>query len=373
VHVVADPVLALSMPAVGGTITTDPPGKLVVPATSTTKRLSFDFGEVVVVTATPGDGYEFRGWAGDFPKDAQTTNPIILPMDASKNLGALIAPILRELSLSTVGGGSGTIDMAPTGVEIENALTARYTNGTNVTLTADPDAGAVFRGWGGNVPPGEELSNPLTVMMDRQRVISARFESAVALDIDVIGGGSVTVNPDLPAYAAGMTVILTAVPDESFVFSNWSADATGSDNPLTITLGGGTSISATFLAGSDSGGGDGNTAKLFVDIQGDGVVTPGSGLYAKGATVTVIATPGLNSTFVRWEQAATGSDLVTTVIMNADQTVRAIFEPVNDSGGHPNPDSSGSGTIPVCGALGFLGMPMLLLGWATLAGWSRRR
>ncbi|MDO8630507.1 MAG: hypothetical protein Q7R41_08435 [Phycisphaerales bacterium] len=377
VHVVADPVLALSMPAVGGKITTDPPGTLVDPATSTTKRLSFDFGEVVVVTATPGDGYEFRGWAGDFPEDAQTTNPIILPMDASKNLGALIAPILRELSLSTVGGGSGTIDMAPTGVEIENALTARYTNGTNVTLTAAPDAGAVFRGWSGNVPPGEELSNPLTMMMDRERVISARFEPAVSLDINVIGGGSVTVNPDLPAYAAGMTLILTAVPDESFVFSNWSGDATASDNPLTLTLGGGTSIIATFVAGSDSGGGgsggDGNTAKLFVDILGDGVVTPGGGTYVKGATVTVIATPGLNSTFVRWEQAATGSDLVTTVIMNADQTVRAIFEPVNDSGGRPNPGGSGPGTIPACGAVGFLALPMLLLGWATLAGWTRRR
>jgi hypothetical protein len=109
---------------------------------------------------------------------------------------------------------------------------------------------------------------------------------------------------------------------------------------------------------------------LFVDVQGDGIVTPSGGTYVKGAAVTVIATPGLNSTFVRWEQAATGADLATTVIMDSDQTVRAIFEPVNDSGGRPNP--GGSGAIPSCGALGFMGLPMLLLGWATLAGWPRR-
>ncbi len=383
VHFVADPVLGLSMPAVGGSIATDPPGMAVDLATSTSKRLSYGFGEVVVVTATPGDGYEFRGWAGDYPEDAQTTNPIILPMDASKNLGALIAPILRDLSLGVVGNGSGTIDMAPTGVEIENSLSASYTNGTNVTLTADADAGSVFRGWGGNVPPGEELLNPLTIMMDRERVISARFEPAITLEVSEGDGGSVSVNPDLRAFAAGMTVILTATPDESFVFSGWSGDAGGTDNPLTITLGGDTSISASFVPDTDSGGGEGggdgggggdnNTAKLFVDIQGDGVVTPSGGTYVKGATVTVIATPGLNSTFVHWEQAATGTELVTTIVMDSDLTVRAVFEPIDNSGGRPNPDGSGSGTIPACGAMGFLGLPMMLFCWASLASLSRRR
>ena len=381
VHVVADPVLGLTMPAVGGSIATDPPGKSVDPPTSTSKKISFDFGEVVVVTAVPGDGYEFRGWAGDFPENARTTNPIILPMDATKNLGALIAPILRDLSLGVVGNGSGTIDMAPTGVEIENSLSASYTNGTNITLTADADAGSVFRGWGGNVPPGQELLNPLTVMMDRERVISARFEPAIALEITEGDGGSVGVNPDLSAFAAGMTVILTATPDESFTFSGWSGDAAGSDNPLTLTLGGDTFVSALFVpvagsGGDGGGGGDGdneNTAKLFVDIQGDGVVTPSGGTYVKGATVTVIATPGLNSTFLRWEQAATGSNLVTTVVMDSDRTVRAVFEPMDGSGGRPNPDGSGSGTIPACGAMGFLGLPMLMFCWASLAGWSRRR
>lgn len=376
VHVVANPVLTLTSPAVGGVVTTAPEGVSSIGSTATTQRLTFNFGQVVVVTAAPGDGYEFRGWAGDFPEDAQLVNPLILPMDASKSLGALIAPILRTLTLSSVGAGTGTIDMEPTGAEIENALEARYTNGTNVRLLAEPDAGSVFRGWSGNVPPGGELSNPLNVLMDRERVISARFEPSIEFAVNVVGEGEVTVEPDLPAYSAGMTVILTAVSDDNFHFAGWSGTASGSSNSLTITLTGDTMVTATFAAGADPGEepggedpGDGTTAKLFVDIQGDGLVTPNGGNYVKGATVTVIATPTVNSRFVRWEQDATGSDLTATVLMDQNRTVRAVFEADTEvTPDRPAPSGSGS----TCGATGLIGLAGMFLGWASLAFMSRR-
>lgn len=377
VQVIADPVLTLSAPAVGGSVDTMPVGD-VIAATTTTQRLSFPFGQVVVVTATPGDGYEFRGWAGNYPEDAQMINPLILPMDASKSLGALIAPILRTLTLSTVGAGTGTIDMNPTGVEIENPLEAKYTNGTTVELLAEADAGSVFRGWNGNVPVGEEQSNPLSVLMDRARVISARFEPSVEFAINIQGGGTVTVEPDLEAYAVGMTVILTAEPDANFHFSGWGGAASGTSISLTHTISGSTIISATFVEGEDPDGGDndddgpndGTTARLSVDIEGDGLVTPNGGNYVKGATVTVIATPTINSKFVRWEEAATGTQLSTTVLMDQDKTVRAIFEA--DSGDdeptRPSPSTGGS----TCGAAGMIGLMGMFFGWMGLALASRR-
>jgi hypothetical protein len=334
------------------------------------------------VTAAPGDGYEFRGWAGDFPEDAQLVNPLILPMDASKSLGALIAPILRTLTLSSTGAGTGTIDMDPTGAEIENALEARYTNGTTVKLFAEADAGSVFRGWSGNVPSGKELDNPLSVLMDRERVISARFEPSIHFAVNVAGNGSVTVDPDLPAYSAGMTVILTAVADDAFHFAGWSGAASGSTNSLTITLVGDTDVTATFAAGTDPGAvdpgsghpgtgdpDDPNVAKLFVDIQGDGLVTPNGGNYVKGATVTVIATPTVNSTFVRWEQDAAGTELTATVLMDRHRTVRAVFEASSDgTPSRPTPTGGGS----TCGAAGMIGLAGMFLGWASLAFMSRR-
>ncbi len=377
VHVVANPVLTLSTPAIGGAVTTAPEGTVASGSTVTTKRLTFNFGEVVVVTASPGDGYEFRGWAGDFPEDSQLVNPLILPMDASKSLGALIAPILRKLTLSTVGGGTGTINMEPTGAEIDNALEASYTNGTTVQLFADADAGSTFRGWSGNVPQGKELSNPLTVLMDRERVISARFEPAIAFEVNVEGNGTVTVEPDLPAYAAGMTVILTAVPGSGFHFSGWGGASGGTTDSLSITLTGDTVITATFASGEDPGSGDPgegdpgnpNVAKLIVDIQGDGLVTPNGGNYVKGATVTVIATPTVNSKFVRWEEDASGTELTATVLMDANRTVRAVFEATSDVPvDHPTPSGSGS----TCGAAGMIGLAGMFLGWASLAFMSKR-
>jgi hypothetical protein len=373
VNVVANPVLTLSVPAVGGEVTTAPEGT-DQGSTATTHRLNFPFGQVVVVTASPGDGYEFRGWAGDYPEDAQLVNPLILPMDASKSLGALIAPILRSLTLSFTGAGTGTIDMDPTGAEIENPLEARYTNGTSVRLLAEADAGSMFRGWSGNVPPGSELSNPINVLMDRERVISARFEPSIDFAVNVEGSGTVVVDPDLEVYSAGMTVTLTAVANEDFHFAGWGGAASGSTTPLVLTLTGDTVVTATFAAGSGEPGGedpgDGTTAKLFVDIQGDGLVTPNGGNYVKGATVTVIATPTVSSKFVRWEQDALGTELTATVLMDRNRTVRAIFEAASGETPSPRPTPPSGGST--CGATGMIGLAGMFLGWISLAFMSRR-
>lgn len=380
VHVVANPVLTLSAPAVGGIVTTSPEGTALPGSTNITRRLTFNFGEVIVVTAAPSDGYEFRGWAGNYPDDAQLVNPLILPMDSSKSLGALIAPILRTLTLSTLGAGTGTIDMSPTGAEIENALEARYTNGTTVELFAEADAGSIFRGWSGNVPQGMELANPLTLLMDRDRVISARFEPAISLTVNVQSGGSILVDPDLPAYAAGMVVTLSAIADSGHVFAGWSGAATGTNPSTTITLIGDTVITASFAETDPGDPGDPgeptdpNVARLTVRIEGDGLVTPNGGDYVKGATVTVIATPTVTSQFVRWELDASGTALATTVLMDRHKTVRAVFEATTGTGGEdpgprPNPGPS------TCGAAGMIGFAGMLVGWIalTFTGTKSRR
>ncbi|MDJ0768692.1 MAG: InlB B-repeat-containing protein [Ilumatobacter sp.] len=71
--------------------------------------------------------------------------------------------------------------------------------------------------------------------------------SDVTLDVTTSGSGSVTVDPDQPTYTYGDVVSLTAVPDAGFVFAGWSGDATGSANPLSLTLDGSKSVTATFV------------------------------------------------------------------------------------------------------------------------------
>lgn len=57
-----------------------------------------------------------------------------------------------------------------------------------------------------------------------------------SLSVSVTGGGSVLKSPDQSVYTCGDPVELTANPDPDWVFTGWSGDLSGTDNPATITM-----------------------------------------------------------------------------------------------------------------------------------------
>jgi hypothetical protein len=59
-------------------------------------------------------------------------------------------------------------------------------------------------------------------------------------------GGSVSIQPSQSSYAPGTTVTLKAAPSLLFKFTGWSGNATGTANPLTITMNGNKQIKANF-------------------------------------------------------------------------------------------------------------------------------
>ena len=60
--------------------------------------------------------------------------------------------------------------------------------------------------------------------------------------------GTVTKSPDQATYAAGSVVSLSATPDAGFMFTGWGGSASGSANPLAITMDGKKTITANFQA-----------------------------------------------------------------------------------------------------------------------------
>ena len=64
------------------------------------------------------------------------------------------------------------------------------------------------------------------------------------------GGGSVTANPSQTGYPSGAQVVLTATPTTGYTFSGWSGGASGTVNPLTVTMAGNLAITANFSAGT---------------------------------------------------------------------------------------------------------------------------
>ncbi|MBA7684486.1 hypothetical protein ES703_92882 [subsurface metagenome] len=67
------------------------------------------------------------------------------------------------------------------------------------------------------------------------------------------------------------------------------------------------------------------TYRLTVFRVGNGTVTPGSGDYEAGSTVTLTATPDAGATFDHWEGDATGTSPTVNILMDRDRGVTAHF------------------------------------------------
>ena len=60
--------------------------------------------------------------------------------------------------------------------------------------------------------------------------------------------GTVTKSPDQATYAAGTVVALTATPAAGYLFTGWSGSASGTTNPLSVTMDGKKTVTANFQA-----------------------------------------------------------------------------------------------------------------------------
>src|SRR5207244_1471977 len=138
-----------------------------------------------------------------------------------------------------------------------------YDHGTTVQLTATPAAHYHFVGWSGDASGS---NNPLSVTMDSAKNITATFAiDTHTLDVTVIGNGSVSRNPNQASYDYGTVVQLSATYNFGWHFVGWSGDASGSDNPLNVTVDGDKHITATFAI---------NTYTITASAGSNGTISP---------------------------------------------------------------------------------------------------
>ena len=145
----------------------------------------------------------------------------------------------HTLALYVAGNGSGTVEQTPEGARLEH--------GTVVTLTAIADTGSSFTEWSGDAAG---VANPITLTMDTDKVVTATFAVEVyTLTISYAGNGRGLVSLDPPggSYDYGTIVTLTAVADPSSSFTGWSGDASGTTNPITLTMDADKAVTATFI------------------------------------------------------------------------------------------------------------------------------
>lgn len=281
---------------------------------TTTGGGSFAAGSSVTVTARPNSGYTFVDWTENGTR-VSTSSSIQFTLNATRTFVANFRAIPASqfavvLSSSPVAGGTTNGEGA-------------YASGTSVTVTAAPNTGYTFTNWTDQASGTVLSTSPnYTFALTANKTLVANFVlNTYTLTVNAVNG-TVAKNPDQARYNNGSAVVLTATPAAGYIFSSWSGDATGSTNPLTVTMNADKNITANFTAIPA------NSYTLTVNaVNGTVAKVADQATYTSGSTVALTATAAAGYTFSSWSGDATGSINPLTVTMNANKNITANFVP----------------------------------------------
>ena len=265
---------------------------------TTRSRAMFTLEFIVGIPPQPNE--TMIHFATDKLSDSQAENITHLVEDGTYRFGS-------SLTIITVGSGS----------VIKSPNQAAYLNGTVVTLTASPAIGWSFAGWSGDA---SGLADQTTVNMTSNKSVTATFtQNVYTFWITVAGQGSVNLNNSGP-YHFGDVVQLSAVPAAAWAFDHWSGDLSGSVNPITLTINGNASVTATFTRTTQ------NIYTLTISVDGNGSVTLNkTGPYNYGDVVQLTATANASWSFLSWSGNLTGYSNPATLTMTGNFSVTAHF------------------------------------------------
>ncbi|MFO7677698.1 MAG: Ig-like domain-containing protein, partial [Thermoplasmatota archaeon] len=152
-----------------------------------------------------------------------------------------------------------------------------------------------------------------------QRTVFELIVPTYNLCLSVNGMGSINKNPNQTSYTYNQVVQLTAISDPGWSFSQWSGDLSGSTNPITITMTGDKTVTATFTACI-------YTLSLTTSGTGTGTIeTDTTGPYYYGDIVTIWANATTGSTFTGFTGDLTGTTTPQQLTITSDKTVDAEF------------------------------------------------
>lgn len=150
---------------------------------------------------------------------------------------------------------------------------------------------------------------------------------AYGLTVTTNGQGTVQINPNKPTYQNGEVVTLTAIPDNGYQFAGWSGDASGTANPIQITMNGNKSVTASFTPVIP------NTYTLTTPSSIGGYIdrNPDKPTYQSGEVVTLTAAPANGYQFGGWNGDASGMGNPIQITMDSHKSVGATFLPIGTS------------------------------------------
>jgi List-Bact-rpt repeat protein len=131
-------------------------------------------GTTVTLTAAPNSDSTFGGWSGACGGTNLTCN---VTMDTDKSVTATFA-LKPQLTVAKSGTGQGTVSGSGINCDPDNTdCQERYDPGTEVTLTATPDALSTFGGW--TNCDAVQVDNTCKMTMNADKTVTATFDPII--------------------------------------------------------------------------------------------------------------------------------------------------------------------------------------------------
>ena len=203
---------------------------------------TYEEGTSVPIDVTPADGWAFHRWSVNVDNYSSPTTTVLMDSDQVATAFLIELPPPNHIVTIQVEG-SGTTN--------PSAGTYIWDEGLEIPISAQPSTGWEFDHWSGDVD--DPNSSSTSVLIDETQVITAHFTEIpppqYTLTITVDGSGSTSPLAGTHSYDEGAEVLITATPDEGWVFDHWSGDISGYSNPMPVTMAGDKSVTAHFIEG----------------------------------------------------------------------------------------------------------------------------
>jgi hypothetical protein len=294
-------------------------------------------GTVVTLTATAGQGQDWKSWVGT-SNDA--TNPTTVKMNGNiqlrVNFDSRYSLIVNNQMVigSFISLLEGDIAISP---PPDND--GKYTSGTKVTLSVRTNTGYDWISWSGT---SSDDTNPTTIVMTGgNKNVNINFEGRFSLLINdhlIIGTnislaeGSVNIEPAPGAddkYAYGTKITLTATPEIGYGWKSWTGTGNDSSNPASITINSEKHIEVHYEERYLVMVNNQLLSSANISLTGGTVsAKPAPGAdsrFTKNSLATFFAAPAPGYRFDSWSGDVSDQEPSVSLMMDRNKSIAALF------------------------------------------------
>ncbi|GJM64225.1 InlB B-repeat-containing protein [Persicobacter diffluens] len=335
---------------------------------------TFDANSVINLQATASEGWVFASWSGDI---SGTSNPISLNMNSNKSVTAIFeeegdngggtTPGELGSNLAITGSGAGADGSSKAsgtsygnsrdgdltsywqpGSSSNERISIKWSGSVSCNTVIIKEIGDVVGSWQLKNHDTDEILNSgsglgsskvitfsevnlskinLEILSASSAPKIAEFEVYLAdgtvspltykLTTSISGQGNLSLEGG--NYEEGTSLSIEATAAEGYQFSHWGGDASGSENPLQITMDSDKNITANFEESAIA------EYNVQVNIQGQGSVNPPSGSYAEGSSLSISASPEQGWKFNGWSGDINSSNNPLQITVDGHKNITANF------------------------------------------------